>query len=297
MDSSLQNLRWAVFDLAHCLPKLQAAAERARVALRTSWPDPAEFPGAVDDWKGYCEHLAAERPPDADPDEYRPCEDEFYRGRRLGWPELLDTLAAQTKDTLRKYHAARDALAALAHAQVAELGRDPDTLRPWPVHVKLLLAAAAEPVLRLQTPADAGPIPEMGSILLAIDRGDWPNWREGLIAELANVALTLDAMEEGDDRKTTRQPTAPVAADDLEPEQRGGTNYPTPDNRERDKWVYEQVKAGRKHADIIGELEEQAADWELLSSPSGIREAAKRYAKHHGLPSPRGKPGRRKETY
>jgi len=76
------------------------------------------------------------------------------------------------------------------------------------------------------------------------------------------------------------------------PDETGKANYPTPDNFERDKWVYEQRKARKTIPDIIQELETNTHGWEPLYSDTGIRDAARRYAEHLGVSPPKGKPGR-----
>jgi hypothetical protein len=68
--------------------------------------------------------------------------------------------------------------------------------------------------------------------------------------------------------------------------------YPTPENYERDKWIYEQREAKRTIADIRSDLETNTHGWEPLYSDNGIREAVARYAKHSGLPRPKGRPGK-----
>lgn len=75
----------------------------------------------------------------------------------------------------------------------------------------------------------------------------------------------------------------------------GKTDYPTPDNYERDRWVYEQRQAGRTIPEIQEGLSAKHG-WEPLYSPNGIREAVKRYANHLGVSPPKarsGKPRRR----
>ena len=71
----------------------------------------------------------------------------------------------------------------------------------------------------------------------------------------------------------------------------GGADYPTPENHERDKWIYEQRKAGRTIPEIIRDLTERP-EWYLLNSDNGIRDAVKRYANYARLPVPRKRPGK-----
>lgn len=67
--------------------------------------------------------------------------------------------------------------------------------------------------------------------------------------------------------------------------------YPIPDDYERDKWIFEQRKAGRTNPDIIRELETKRG-WTPLYSPDSIRDAVRRYCLHHHLPVPQGRRGR-----
>ncbi|HUT91491.1 MAG TPA: toll/interleukin-1 receptor domain-containing protein [Thermoguttaceae bacterium] len=69
--------------------------------------------------------------------------------------------------------------------------------------------------------------------------------------------------------------------------------YPTPDNYERDKWIYEQRRAGRTIPEIQGDLNQ--TKWYLLDSPNGIRDAVKRYANYAELPVPKSRPGKRRK--
>lgn len=68
--------------------------------------------------------------------------------------------------------------------------------------------------------------------------------------------------------------------------------YPTPDNYERDKWIFEQRQARRIIREIQDELSENKHGWEPLYSVNGIRDAADRYAKHLGIPTPKARPGK-----
>lgn len=67
--------------------------------------------------------------------------------------------------------------------------------------------------------------------------------------------------------------------------------YPIPDDYERDKWIYEQRKAGKTNPDIIRELGSRSG-WTPLYSEDSIRDAVKRYCLHHGLSVPQGRRGR-----
>ena len=71
----------------------------------------------------------------------------------------------------------------------------------------------------------------------------------------------------------------------------GKAGYSTPENYERDKWIYEQSKAGRTIPEIIRDLTERP-EWYPLDSDNGIRDAVKRYANYAGLPVHRGRPGK-----
>jgi hypothetical protein len=68
--------------------------------------------------------------------------------------------------------------------------------------------------------------------------------------------------------------------------------YPTPDNLERDGWIYEQRRARRTIPDIQSELGNNKHGWEPLFSDNGIRDAVERYAKHFALPRPKSRPGK-----
>ncbi len=70
-----------------------------------------------------------------------------------------------------------------------------------------------------------------------------------------------------------------------------GKGYSTPEYFQRDKWIYEQRKAGRKYAEIERDLRENKHGWFEIEE-SGIRIACDRYAKHAGLPRIKGQPGR-----
>ncbi len=65
-----------------------------------------------------------------------------------------------------------------------------------------------------------------------------------------------------------------------------GATYPTPENLERDKWVYEQHMAGKTIPAIREGLLQEAhsRDGDPLDSDNRIQDAWKRYAKHYRLP-------------
>lgn len=91
-----------------------------------------------------------------------------------------------------------------------------------------------------------------------------------------------------------RQPQGtPAAGGDAKPPETCNAVYPTPDNYERDKWIYEQHHANKTIREIHEGLEQRAHahDWEPLTSDNGIREAWKRYARHHGLLIKKGRSG------
>ena len=75
-------------------------------------------------------------------------------------------------------------------------------------------------------------------------------------------------------------------------------NYPTPDNFERDKWLYEQKKRGvvvpRLVLELLNEFYVNELAWESMEE-SGIRAAIHRYCDHVGLIFPAGRSGRPKE--
>ena len=69
--------------------------------------------------------------------------------------------------------------------------------------------------------------------------------------------------------------------------------YSTPDNFERDKWIYGQHMAGKKIPEIREGLEQNAhaRDWYPVTCDNGIRECWRRYAKQHGLPLKKARSG------
>jgi hypothetical protein len=59
-----------------------------------------------------------------------------------------------------------------------------------------------------------------------------------------------------------------------------------PGNDERDEWIYNQCNKGVPYSTIKHRLKSEHPKWEQLDSPSGILQAAIRYAKRHRLPKP-----------
>jgi len=89
------------------------------------------------------------------------------------------------------------------------------------------------------------------------------------------------------DRPTASSQGAPPAEKD-------GSDYSSPDNYERDRWVYHQREAGRTVRQIMEDLERRAEPqkWQPLFSETAIREAANRIARYHGWPEVKGRSGR-----
>jgi hypothetical protein len=52
---------------------------------------------------------------------------------------------------------------------------------------------------------------------------------------------------------------------------------------ERDKWIYDQKKAGRKNLDILVDLERNHEEWDPLFSSHSLRSALRRHAELKGL--------------
>ena len=66
-------------------------------------------------------------------------------------------------------------------------------------------------------------------------------------------------------------------------------------NDARDEWIYEECCKLVSYTTIIIWLKGKPKSWEPINSPQGIKAAANRYAKRHGLdPIPKRYPGRRK---
>jgi hypothetical protein len=66
-------------------------------------------------------------------------------------------------------------------------------------------------------------------------------------------------------------------------------------NEDRDRWIYEQCCALVKYSSIKRALANNEEGWMPISSTSGLKLAAKRYAVRHNLPLPPSRqPGRRK---
>lgn len=82
------------------------------------------------------------------------------------------------------------------------------------------------------------------------------------------------------------------------PAEKDGSDYSSPDNYERDLWVYEQKKAGRSNKEIKTELERLSLSrgWEPLSSTTSINKAADKIALYHAWPMIRGRSGRPRTT-
>jgi hypothetical protein len=97
----------------------------------------------------------------------------------------------------------------------------------------------------------------------------------------------------------TGQSAKPAELDEATPEELSKEGYPTPDNYERDKWLYEQKKRGvtvpRLVSELLNEFYVNVLDWEPIGE-SGIRNAIQRYCKHFPLDFPKGRSGRPKET-
>jgi hypothetical protein len=66
-----------------------------------------------------------------------------------------------------------------------------------------------------------------------------------------------------------------------------------PGEWERDKWIFEQRRAGRTIPSIIDELSRNRHHWTPLFSDNSIRAALRRYAAYCHLDVPKGSPGRR----
>jgi hypothetical protein len=52
---------------------------------------------------------------------------------------------------------------------------------------------------------------------------------------------------------------------------------------ERDRWIYEQKKAGRKNIDILMDLERNHDEWDPLYNSQSLRSAIRRHAELKGL--------------
>jgi len=55
---------------------------------------------------------------------------------------------------------------------------------------------------------------------------------------------------------------------------------------ECDRWIYDQVMAGKKYPRIIKELKAKPVKWRRISSIPGIKAIARRYAERNSLPIP-----------
>ena len=68
---------------------------------------------------------------------------------------------------------------------------------------------------------------------------------------------------------------------DIEP---GNELYPWPNELSRDKWIYDHIGTMR-HNDLSVELEFVSKEngWRVIKSRNAIKDAARRYAEHHGL--------------
>jgi len=60
--------------------------------------------------------------------------------------------------------------------------------------------------------------------------------------------------------------------------------------RDRDCWIYNQVMAGVKYAQIISELKSKPIRWSRIGSKMGIKKAAEKYAEDNNLPKPKPRP-------
>jgi hypothetical protein len=68
-------------------------------------------------------------------------------------------------------------------------------------------------------------------------------------------------------------------------------------NDKRDAWIYEQCKAGIPYGNIRRDLQKKRNSWDRIYSFNGIKAAAERYARRHGLPRlPRRSSGWHKKT-
>jgi hypothetical protein len=70
------------------------------------------------------------------------------------------------------------------------------------------------------------------------------------------------------------------------------STYSDPDNYERNIWLHNQKLAGKTDKEILLELKSRATEFALLDTSSGLRAAIKSISLHHGVPVPKGKPGR-----
>ena len=125
------------------------------------------------------------------------------------------------------------------------------------------------------------------------DRETWRLFYSAMPEIAAPVSQTqeaggnLEQVTRDPDPSTDDQPLTPDPDVDSIP-----SGYPTPENYERDKWIYEQRKAGRTIPQIIDELANNKRRWGPLNADNSIREAEKRYANFHGLRVPKMKPGK-----
>ena len=60
------------------------------------------------------------------------------------------------------------------------------------------------------------------------------------------------------------------------------TDAATQDNR--DKWLYDECWKGTVYGTIVSRLKKKPKSWDRIESVQGIKKAATRYAKRHGLP-------------
>lgn len=123
--------------------------------------------------------------------------------------------------------------------------------------------------------------------------------------EKTRIRALLERSGTADKGKVTPEPTGTTTSAAAAPNRNpggGGKNakpngskrqdYPTPDNFDRDKWIYEQRKAGKSIPVIRNDLERNKRGWEPLYSENGIRDAANRYADHIRVARPTGRPGK-----
>ena len=62
----------------------------------------------------------------------------------------------------------------------------------------------------------------------------------------------------------------------------------------RNKWIYDECCRGTAYSAIILQLKKMPPGWRRISTPNGLKDVAKRYAKFHNLPSSPTRQGGRK---
>jgi hypothetical protein len=95
---------------------------------------------------------------------------------------------------------------------------------------------------------------------------------------------------------TSANTVSQLANRSVEPSEDMRKSYRDSDNYERDRWLYEQKKAGKKNEDIRNELKRISYErgFDYFVSDNTLRSAIKSYAEFANVEVPLGKPGRRR---